>query len=586
MCQAQDSGRNKMASQKLRFGIICRGTTFPAWQAECLRQLVGAGAAEPSLIIIPAVQPSRANARGRGGVAWTAGLLFRACERLWIRRRSIALRPVAMETDLRDVPRLCGKTAARGDVGGLAATDIAAINDLGLDFILAFVDGEIPSEIMRAAKYGVWRYRHGSAAAGSMTQSLFWDVFENRHVSNAALVCISDHRSGDVILFQGHFRTRQGYVGTLDLCCLGSAEWCLSVCSRIRLGHVGNDSVASIVDSRPTHKTPTNLQFLAFAWSRCRAATREIWRRGFCLERWNIAVVPAHVGDLMKSGSAVGARWLPAAPTYRYRADPFALPSADHGHVLVEEFRYSRRRGHISLVTIPETKGGRRSEPVIDVGAHMSYPFLIEHEGEIFCIPETSEIRRVLLIRATRFPYQWERAITLVQDFPAVDSTVFQHEGIWWLFCARAGMFSDTKLFAWYADALRGPWMPHPLNPVKCDVRSSRPAGRPFTLDGALFRPAQDCSRTYGGAVAINRIVRLSPSVFEEETVGRIGPDPKGPYPDGLHTICPIGERTLIDGKRTEFDVAAAAVKLSGRVAEGWRRRFAERRRGEDAGHG
>ncbi len=38
-------------------------------------------------------------------------------------------------------------------------------------------------------------------------------------------------------------------------------------------------------------------------------------------------------------------------------------------------------------------------------------------------------------------------------------------------------------------------------------------------LDGALYRPAQDCSVTYGGAVVINRIDRLTPEEFSEQPV-------------------------------------------------------------------
>jgi len=55
-----------------------------------------------------------------------------------------------------------------------------------------------------------------------------------------------------------------------------------------------------------------------------------------------------------------------------------------------------------------------------------------------------------------------------------------------------------TKLRVWFADDLLGSWCPHPGNPVKPDIRSARPAGTPFVHDGALYRPAQDCSRTYG----------------------------------------------------------------------------------------
>jgi hypothetical protein len=80
-------------------------------------------------------------------------------------------------------------------------------------------------------------------------------------------------------------------------------------------------------------------------------------------------------------------------------------------------------------------------------------------------------------------------------------------------------------------------------------------------MDGKLCRPAQDCSRTYGGAVTINRVARLTPTEFAEAPVGRISPAADGRYGDGLHTICPVGRLTVIDGKCFVFDLRAPYLK-------------------------
>jgi hypothetical protein len=69
-----------------------------------------------------------------------------------------------------------------------------------------------------------------------------------------------------------------------------------------------------------------------------------------------------------------------------------------------------------------------------------------------------------------------------------------------------------------------------------------------------LLRPAQDCSSTYGAAVVPHRIVELTLDRFHEECLGRIGPEIDGPYPNGFHTLNVLGERCLVDGKRTVFD--------------------------------
>ena len=130
---------------------------------------------------------------------------------------------------------------------------------------------------------------------------------------------------------------------------------------------------------------------------------------------------------------------------------------------------------------------------------------------------------------------------------PVTDATVFLEGGLWWLFCTHPG---SAELYVYHAETLQGEWTAHALNPVKRDVSSSRPAGTPYRRRGGLYRPAQDCSTTYGGAVAINRILELAPDRFREEVVYRIGPEWPGKYPDGFHTLNVLDGACVVDGKR------------------------------------
>jgi hypothetical protein len=162
---------------------------------------------------------------------------------------------------------------------------------------------------------------------------------------------------------------------------------------------------------------------------------------------------------------------------------------------------------------------------------------------------------RVLLYR--KEGEGWREVHTLFRGRKVVDPTLFKHDARYWLFYTLQddGAFGNLKLHAHYADDLFGEWRPHVLNPLKCDITSSRPAGHVFHVDGVSYRPAQDCSATYGGALVINHILELTPTRFAEVSVARLTPDPIGPYPDGLHTINAMdGARTVVDGKRFVFD--------------------------------
>jgi hypothetical protein len=58
------------------------------------------------------------------------------------------------------------------------------------------------------------------------------------------------------------------------------------------------------------------------------------------------------------------------------------------------------------------------------------------------------------------------------------------------------------------------------------------------------------------------RIDTLTPTRFAETPVQRIAPDPRGAYPDGLHTIAGAGDLTVIDGKRLVFSPIAFALHV------------------------
>ena len=259
-------------------------------------------------------------------------------------------------------------------------------------------------------------------------------------------------------------------------------------------------------------------------------------------------------------------RWLELFPRHGYYADPFPFVADGRLKLLVEGYDYDDRTGYIALLDPDGPPATRVTRLDLPLPGHLSYPFLLHEDGVAFCVPESHQARRVALLRAARFPTRWVEDTVLLADFAGVDATPVRHDGRWWLFTADHDRQDQERLFLFMADALRGPWRPHPGNPVKTSRRSARPAGRPFVHEGVLYRPAQDCTRTYGGAVVLNRVVELTPERFAEEEVVRIAPDPASPYPDGLHHFVPFGELTVIDAKRERLDLGTIRRTLARRL--------------------
>ena len=65
---------------------------------------------------------------------------------------------------------------------------------------------------------------------------------------------------------------------------------------------------------------------------------------------------------------------------------------------------------------------------------HLSYPYMFHHEGVHYMIPETNKDMSVRLYMATDYPADWALAKVLLAGRHYVDSVVFHHLDLWWLF--------------------------------------------------------------------------------------------------------------------------------------------------------
>jgi hypothetical protein len=421
----------------------------------------------------------------------------------------------------------------------------------------------------------VWRYGYGQTLCRDPEPVTLVDYVRGPGVTWVALV--SEPTGG--VVREGWLRSASWRVGTpLESMLLDPAEWpALAARERTTPGLApraepldGSPGTTRWVsDPRGRHQRlaglPRPLLEVGAAGRRMLELAEGVTRH--C--EWNVGIVQAPIDAMLAAGGEPAVTWLPPRAGH-YAADPFGLERDGVLHVLFEDFSRRRRRGSISHVSI--TRDGMVSDPecVLDPGVHTSYPFLVEHDGAIFMLPETSAAGELVLFEAVDFPHRWRRAVTLLPGIPAVDASVIEHGGRWWMFAGIHGRGHNNNLCVWHAPDLTGPWTPHAANPVKTDARSARSGGTPFVSAGRLYRPSQDSSRRYGGRVVINRVDVLTPDAFAERPVRVVGPSQGSPYPHGLHTISTAGDRTLIDGNVLHF----VRQDMQGKVAARLRRRL------------
>jgi hypothetical protein len=436
--------------------------------------------------------------------------------------------------------------------------DIAdRIRALDLDFVLDCSARSIVGEALEAPRHGVWSWFYG---AGAKDEPCLREIYSSRKLIEVTLEWLGSRRG---VLRRAVVNTDlTSYRNTVESAVAAGVDlpaWCAK-----RLADCGR------LEPEPPAGPRQRLGAVRRGIARLRLAAS--WAASqvyltLMTEMWNVGIVRAPVSSFLDPGYIPDIQWLPAAGPGRFYADPFVIAHDRRFEVLVEEFDYARNQGYIASVS---TCGREfeRARVLIDEGVHMSYPFPLRYGDDLYCIPESRRNRSVALYRFYAGESVWRRVQTLIDDFAALDSTIIEHDGRWWLFCTCQDDLPECKLYLWHAADLFGPWQPHGMNPVKCDVRSSRPGGMPFWWNGSLYRPAQDSSASYGGALTINRVLELSADRFEEEPVVHI--DPPRLYPHGIHTLSGADGITVLDGKRMTFipDLALRRLRFKlGRLA-------------------
>ena len=152
-----------------------------------------------------------------------------------------------------------------------------------------------------------------------------------------------------------------------------------------------------------------------------------------------------------------------------------------------EAFNSLTTQGDIAYATSSDGLNWTYQGIALDEPYHLSYPYVFEWQGSYYMIPETFETNSVLLYRANDFPIGWEFVSTLASGRPYLDPSPFYYNNAWWMFVGEG--YSELYLF--YSDALAGPWIEHPLNPlVSGNPNVARPGGRVLQFDDRLFRIA------------------------------------------------------------------------------------------------
>jgi hypothetical protein len=233
----------------------------------------------------------------------------------------------------------------------------------------------------------------------------------------------------------------------------------------------------------------------------------------------------------------------------RFYADPLVVQHGGASYLFLEEFPYATGKGILAYMPFGPDGPRGPARPVLETPYHLSYPFVFEHGGAMWLVPESGAAGRIDLYRADPFPERWTLVATLVDGVEASDATIITHQGRLYMFATVGGDGASTwdALHIWSADALAGPWVAHPRNPVLIDAIGARPAGAFYRRGGELWRPVQDCTTGYGAGLGFARIDRLDREAFAQTVAAVVRPG--GGWPGtSIHTLSWAGGVEAVDG--------------------------------------
>lgn len=543
---------SKSQAKPLRIAVMVDGFHLPAAFRKVLTDIDKSDFANLELVIVnqAATQTSASDRLSKWqrlrNPTHRRSIVFDSFQR-YDRRREYEPR-ATKAVDCSDILGLCARLdvspIAEGNAHRFPADALAALGTYDLDVVLRLGFRPLRGDVLGVARCGVWTFHYGASELNSGVPTLFWEVVYDFPCSEVSLQAATAQAEKNAVLCTSVFPTLRGYwpIRNLFQPYWGSTH--LVIQKLNELHESGWDSLvnrasASSHEKAGPQRTPTNLEMVT--WLSRHVGTELNLRynrwRVRKTDQWRIGIRRADSPNLIAAApeDKSGFRWMPC-PAGHYYADPMLYEHEGQVWIFFEDYIYEKAHGRLCCAPVnPDGTFGSMSV-CLDLDYHLSYPFVFQHDGEIFMIPESVSKERVELWRATSFPLEWKLEKVLFEGL-CVDTTPLFHQGRWYFFTA---MLSRRKTHAAFgalfsAESLTGEWVLHPANPISTDVRNARPGGDIVKTGDRLLRPLQDCGERYGRRLQIEEILELTPDTYRARRLHSIEPDWEKKL-EGVHT--------------------------------------------------
>lgn len=481
--------------------------------------------------------------------------------------------------------------------------DTQKIESLNLDVILRHGFSIIKGGILTASNYGVWSFHYADNRKHRGGPPGFWEVYNHEDVIAVTLHVLSedggDPRFGHLVrynrpvkkkttslifederdnrksrrIFAGYTPNKEPFVDESNKeMVISRAFYDTKFSFSLTCQHISNMSVkvllkelAKLHDNGeieylpPTMffntilKCPSTFQQIKYLLSLSLRVFDKIVLRfekmiGKDPLKWSLFIGRAHENKF--SLSKVTETFPPKG---EFWADPFMIKKEGDVYVYFENWDYNNKKGKISCGKVIDDKIIYQGD-ALDLEYHLSYPFVFEHENEIYMMPETQKKRRVEVWKSVNFPLEWELHATALEGVLAVDPTFYYDGSHWWLFVNIGGdrfgdQFSELYVYQVDSPSLKSV-ISHKQNPIVMDARVGRNGGRVFERDGKIYRTSQRNVRgIYGYGFNLMEIKKLTLDDYSETLAYAAMPGFKEGV-IGTHHMDALDDVFVVDGCR------------------------------------
>jgi hypothetical protein len=533
-----------MQKSKLKIGLLLDGVELSAWAYRMIEMIKQSDYAEISLIVqntLPAEKrrltlPSKIANTIRSGQLWNVVVrkILIAVERLLVDKPGhlpSAFTNIDGKGLLEGIEVIKVNPRRQRCSDYIEGDELASIQARDIDVFIRLGFGILRGGILRSARYGLWSCHHGDNRVNRGGPTGYWEVMESSSETGSILQILTEDLNNGNVIYRSFSSTNDMSLPdnqsnvlwkTLHFIPRKLKELHQEGSEKFFARSKEENAHLDFYDRR-MNRTPTNAERSILLWKKMLQKCRRKWDATLYFRQWFLLY---DIRDDISTSLWRFKRITP--PKDRFWADPFIVARDKKYYIFIEEFLYAAKKGHISLIVMDRDGSFEPPVRVLEAPYHLSYPFIFEFENCFYLIPESIANRTVDLYKCTAFPFKWEFQKTLMEDCWAVDTTLFQWQGKWWMFANRIeseGASTWDELFLHYSDSpFSNIWIPHQRNPVVSDVRSARPAGRLFVRNGHLYRPSQNCARHYGYGFNICEITKLTEIEYEEKVVSRVEP--------------------------------------------------------------